>query len=372
MNILIFSWRGPGHPHAGGAEIVTHEHAKAWVKAGHKVTLFTSSFSGAKKFETIDGIDVIRRGNQILGVQFFGAVWYLFSKHKKFDLVVDHFHGIPFFTPLYMRGKKMGFIHEVTKDVWKVIDVKNIWIKLFAKVGYVFEPLIFPLYKNIKFMTVSESTKKDLMDFGILSSNIRVIYNGINRGNIKKIIKNSVPTIIYLGALAKDKGIEDAIQAFGILKNKGVKYIYYIVGKGDKNYERFLKKRVRDMGMQNDAEFFGHVDEKRKFKLLSKAHVLVNPSIREGWGLVVLEAATVGTPCVAYNSPGLRDSIKQNKTGILVKDNTPKELVNNIEKLISDKDLFEAFSCQAINWSNKFRWSKSTKKSLELIESIAG
>src|SRR6266498_3127303 len=110
MNILIFSWRGPKHPNAGGAEISTHEHAKGWVKAGHRVTLFTSYFPNSKKEEVIDGIEVKRYGRQMFGVQWEAFVWYLFKPHEKFDLVIDEFHGIPFFTPLYVKVKKMGFI----------------------------------------------------------------------------------------------------------------------------------------------------------------------------------------------------------------------------------------------------------------------
>ena len=88
MNILILSWRGPGHPYEGGAEIVTHEHAKAWIKAGHNVTLFTSSYDKAKPNENIDGVEIIRSGSQLGGVHLSAFVWYLFGKHQKFDLVV--------------------------------------------------------------------------------------------------------------------------------------------------------------------------------------------------------------------------------------------------------------------------------------------
>lgn len=119
LKILIFSWRGPKHPHQGGAEIVTHEHAKAWVRAGHDVTLFTSHFDDAEFEETIDGVKIIRAGSQILTVQLKAFLWYFFRNKNSFDLVIDQFHGLPFFTPLYVRSQKLAFIHEVTKDVWK-------------------------------------------------------------------------------------------------------------------------------------------------------------------------------------------------------------------------------------------------------------
>ena len=117
LKIVIFSWRGPGHPNLGGAEIVTHEHAKVWVKAGHKVTLFTSFFPGAREREIIDGVEIIRRGKGLIGVHLEAWKWYRNLEDKP-DIVFDHFHGIPFFTPLYVREKKVAFIHEVAKEVW--------------------------------------------------------------------------------------------------------------------------------------------------------------------------------------------------------------------------------------------------------------
>ena len=180
MKILILSWRGPGHPNEGGAEQVTLEHAKAWINAGHEVFWFTSYHQGAEKVEICSKVKVIRKAGQTFGVKAVALFWYFFGKHPKFDLVVDQFHGIPFFTPLYIRVTKLAFIHETAKEVWKY----NPWPKPYNKIppliGYFFEPLIFKiLYKNIPFMTVSDSTKDDLVDWGIPKKNITVIHNGV-------------------------------------------------------------------------------------------------------------------------------------------------------------------------------------------------
>src|SRR5258706_4671434 len=168
MNILIFSWRGPKHPNAGGAELSTQEHAKALVKAGHKVTLFTSSFKGGKSEEWINGVHIIRKGSDVFGVNIEAFFWYLFGNHLNFDLVIDQFHGIPFFTPLYVKVKKLGFIHEVAKEVWWL----NPWPKPLNLIpgilGSLLEPLIFKLlYRQIPFMTVSQSATKDMVKLGI-------------------------------------------------------------------------------------------------------------------------------------------------------------------------------------------------------------
>lgn len=198
MNILIFSWRDTGHPNNGGAEQVTHEHAKAWVKAGHSVTLFTSMYPYAMWEEELDGVQIIRRGSELLTVQLNAFFWFL--KHRKeFDLIFDHFHGIPFFTPLFTKKPKIGFIHEVAKEVWKVNSLPWYISWLPALIGPTIEKLTFTLfYSKIPFITVSNSTKKDLVALGIPESSITVIENGLTlpkklpKGEKEKSIHSNV------------------------------------------------------------------------------------------------------------------------------------------------------------------------------------
>lgn len=371
LNILILSWRGPKHPHAGGAEIVTHEHAKAWVRAGHKVTLFTSSFRRSHREEVVDGVNIIRRGSQIFGVHWQAFKWYLLDLHPKYDLVVDQFHGIPFFTPVYVKAKKLAFIHEVTKEVWTL----NSWPKplnlLPATVGTMFEPLVFKLfYREIPFITVSKSTKDDLVWWGIPETKITVIHNGLNPHQIKKIpTKEKKKTAIFLGALSKDKGIEDAIQTFSIINRTSNNWQFWIVGKGEQHYLETLKSQCHNLNIGKKVKFWGYVEEGKKFELLSRAHVLINPSIREGWGLVVIEAASVGTPTVGYNVAGLKESIVDGKTGILSAAD-PTICAEKILRLVNDKDRYKQFRISCINWSKRFKWEKSVKKSLRLIEGL--
>lgn len=370
MNILIMSWRGPGHPHAGGAEASTHNHAKGWVKAGHSVTLFTSYYSGAKEEETIDGVLIKRNGSQIFGVHWQAFKWYLFGNHPEYDLVVDEFHGIPFFTPLYIREKKLAFIHEVTKEVWAL----NPWPFPFnlipAFVGSIFEPLIFILfYRSISFMTGAESAKKDLILWGIPKKNITVVHHGFDEPESMNFPKNKKMTIIFLGALSKDKGIEDALCTFSILNKTDRHFRFWVVGKGELYYLRKLRQQIIKLKLDKKIKFWGFVDKNKKFELLSKAHILINPSVREGWGLVVIEAASVGTPTVGYNVSGLKDSIVSGRTGLLCNPDVVS-CSRAILTLIRDKETYKKFRQNCFRWSRKFNWEKSAKESLKLIERL--
>lgn len=370
MNILVMSWRDPKHPLAGGAEQVDHEHHKGWIAAGHCVTLFSSRFPGSKQTESLDGIRIIRYGSQYLTCHMAAFFWYLFFKNESFDLVIDEFHGWPFFTPLYVRKPKMAVIQEVTREVWFKYPLPYGLQFGFGTIGYLLEPLFFLPYKNIKFMIGSVSAKEELSKFGIDKKNIIVVPHGVILDIPKKLPeKESKKTVIFLGALARDKGIEDAIKTFGILeKEKPGAWRFWIVGKGDEVYLKFLK-RLADENKIN-SEFFGFVSQKEKFNLLAKAYLMINPSIREGWGLVNIEANACSTPVVAYNSPGLTDSIKDGVSGIIVSKNTPEELAYWVEKLIEDKAKYKKLQDGAIKWSKNFSWNKSRKMSLDLIESL--
>lgn len=355
MNILIFSWRGPGHPNSGGAEIATHEHAKAWVQAGHSVFLFTSAFPGVPSEEVVDGVQIIRRGNQIGTIQIVAVFWYLFQAHVKFDLVVDQFHGIPFFTPLFVRSRKLAFIHEVAREIWWTNHLKFPIKYIYGAIGYFLEPLIFLLYKNVNFMTVSKSTKSDLIDWRIPESQITIINNGVTVQPVS-VKKELTPTIIYLGALAEDKGIEDALEVFNRLPN----WQFWVVGRGESSY-------LSKLNFGAGVKVWGFVEEKEKFELLSRAHIMINTSHREGWGLVNIEANSVGTPVVAYDVPGCRDSIHDGKTGLLCKRGDLDCLAKSIVDLYNNPENYQTISKNAKIWSDSFSWEKSTQESLKLI-----
>lgn len=373
MNILIFSWRGPGHPNAGGAEYVTHEHAKAWVRAGHKVTLFTSFFYKAKKREVVDGVEIIRSGGQSLGVKLAAFWWYLFEGNPRYDLVVDHFHGIPFFTPLYVRAGKLAFIHEATKNVWKL----NPWPPPFNLIPYifgtVFEPLVFKLfYTKVPFVTVSESTKKDLVSFGVPRKNITIIHNGIDFSCIPKKLpsKERKKTAIFLGAISYDKGIDDALKAFSLINQASKNWQFWIAGKASDEMYKYLIFNVKKLRLFENTKYWGFVDEKKKFELLARAHVLVNPSVREGWGLVNIEANAVGTPVVGYDVAGIRDSVKDGETGILLEKGDLVQLAEEVTNLVENKKKYKRYRKNCLKWARKFNWSAAVKQSIEFVERL--
>lgn len=370
MNILVFSWRDTKHPLAGGAEQVMHEHMRGWIAAGHQVTLFSSKLKNAPVEETIEGVHIVRQGNQYFGVQIAGFFYYLKNRNH-YDFVVDQFHGLPFFTPIYVKKPKLAVIQETAREVWFLSPLPQPLNWIIGLIGYLGEPLFFLPYKKIAFMTGSQSAKDDVAGFGIPAKNINVVPHGVITCKVPLSIKKEKKfTIVFLGILSKDKGIEDALKCFAILKSKG-NYNFWVIGKPEtKEYELKIKKLIRNLNLEREIKFWGFVSQEKKFELLKKAHVLINPSAKEGWGLVNIEANCMKVPIVAYNSKGLVDSIKDRYSGLICEQNTPFALAENIIGLANNLLEYRKLQKGAYFWSKNFDWKKSTKNSLSLIKKI--
>lgn len=367
--ILILGWRDPKNPLAGGAEQVVHEHAKFWVKKGFQVVLFSSRFYKCSSREILDDVLILRSGNPYIGVRIAAYIYYR-KNSDYFDLVIDQFHGFPFFTPFYVKKPIIALIQEVAKEVWFLnhLSIPFNWIIGFL--GYTLEPLIFKFYSNIQFMTGSKSAKTEVSEYGVNKKDIMVIPHGVILNNTKENFKkNKKFTIAFLGVLTKDKGIEDAIKCFSILNTKG-DFQFWIIGKADKKYQLVLLGLIKKLKLDQKIKLWGFVTQEKKFELLQKAHLLVNPSVREGWGLVNVEANAVGTPVIAYRSAGIIDSVKNHLTGLLCNENTPENLADKIFFLLEKKKLYIRMQKNAKNWAKTFDWNKSVKLSFDLINKV--
>lgn len=371
MKIVIFNWRDIKNPKAGGAEIVTHQYAKGWVKAGHKVSVVCPAFPNFPRKETIDGVEYRRLGirtswNYLL-IHILAFFYYQRCLKGKIDLVIDQIHWVPFFTPLYVKEKKLAFIHEVAQKIW----VKQFG-GLIGRIGRKIEPLFFQIYKNIPFLTVSKSSKSDLSRMAIPERNITVIRNGINITPLKKLPKKeNVPTFIFVGRIAPVKNIEELIIAFSLIKKELKNAQLWIVGAIDnKDYYNKIRQIVTKNNLKKDVAFFGYVNEKKKFELLRRSHLFLHTSLSEGWGLVVIEANAMGTPAVVYNVAGLNQAVVDDKTGLICRENTPLEMAEHILDLYKDKDKFQRMQKECFVFSGQFSWKKSLSKSEQLINSL--
>jgi len=368
MKILILNWRDIKHPAAGGAEILTHEMAKRWVKWGHEVVQISAMFPGAKKEESIAGVRFIRRGSANIRSLHFPvhlAAWRWYQCHGQgqFDVILDEIHGLPFFTPFYVREKKVALICEVAKEIWDV----NFQFP-FNKIGRFIEKHYFCFYKNISFLTISPSTKKDLIAMGIEEKKIVVLPMGITPPRkLKKYPKQSSPTLIFVARLSKAKGIEDAIHVLYLVKKDYPNVQLWVIGQKNGEYYQKLKKLVKKLGLQDNIKFYGFVSQEKKFELMSRAHLLISPSIKEGWGLTIPEAGLVGTPAVVYNVSGLKDVVKNDVNGLLV-ELKPKAMAAAIKGILENDKKYQKLRKGAIKEAQKYNWDKTAKTALSILK----
>lgn len=359
MNILILNWRDPKNPFAGGAETVTMAHAQAWVKNGHRVTWVASLFDGALPKDSINGITVVR----FRFVHVAALLFYL--RNRRFvDVVVDEIHGIPFFTPLYVRKPIIAFIHEIAREIWDAMYPFPL-----NMLGKLSEKITFYLYKKIPFWTDAPSTKEELVAYGIPANRIVAIPCPISNKPRKEIPAKALSlTFISVSRLVKMKGIEDTLRAFSYIVRDKKSARLWIVGSGMPSYVHRLKTIASNYKISDRVTFWGFIPDRKKLELMGKAHILLHASIKEGWGLVVLEAACQGTPSIVYNVHGLRDTVLDGKTGVVVKKNTPENLATSALELMANQTLYKKMQKNGRSWSASFSWLKSTRSSLEFIK----
>ncbi len=345
--ILILNRRDILNPLSGGAEKYTFEISKALIENGCEVHWFSSKFKNSKSLEFYENVKIIRRGNEFF-VHFFGLI-YAILNYKKYDLIIDEFNGIGFFT--FFLKKSILLIHQLYQEFW----TKEIG-KMFFFMKYIEKFLLF-LYRNKFTITVSDSTLNNLKEIGF--KNVVVVENGIDEINVN-CRKEENLTLCFLGRLRKTKNPEDAIKIFIKIKNFINDAKMIIIGTGP--LENYLKEKYKNV---KDLYFLGYLSEEEKYKNVCKCHFLIVPSIREGWGIVVIEASYLGVPVIGYNVPGLRDSIKDGINGFLV--NSIDEAVDKILKIYNDKGFYNKLVESSKAYARRFSWKNTNEKFIKAL-----
>jgi glycosyltransferase involved in cell wall biosynthesis len=364
VRILILNWRDPSHPWAGGAEVFLYELAKRWIAAGHQITWYSSCHPSQCKTEQESGFQFIRGGG-FFSVFLTAPLYYLANLSGRFDVIVDSANGIPFFTPLYTSTPRIALVHHVHKQVFFCELPRGL-----AHIANLLEQYATPLiYRNTPFITVSESSRQALVEIGIPEGQISLIYNGVDCERYHPGKKSETPLIVYLGRLRHYKSVDIAIRALPLLTDSFPDVSFGIAGSGPA--EADLRSLAHELGVADRVQFFGHVSDDAKVVLLQQAHVVVNPSLKEGWGLTVLEANACGTPVVGADVPGLRDSICHRQTGYLVPYGDHTSMAGAIKKLLGNLKQRQEMEERALQWGRRFSWDVSADKCLRILEYVA-
>jgi glycosyltransferase involved in cell wall biosynthesis len=360
--ILVFNWRDQRHSYA----VYIQELSKRLVVDGNLVTLFCGSDGkGAPRHETIDGVHIVRRGG-FWFVYIWAFLYYMLRFRKKYDLIIDCHNGIPFFTPLFAREPVICIVHHVHQEVFK-----NHLHKPLAKFACFLEAKVMPrVYNKSQFVAVSPSTRTEMQKALRITADIQLIYNGIELEILKPGRKSQKPTVLFLGRLQTYKSVDVAIKAFKSVHAQLPSAKLIIAGTGDA--DESLRDLVNKEHMNRYIKFTGRVSTKKKLNLLQSSWLMVNPSFMEGWGITTIEANACATPVIGSDVPGLKDSIKNGKTGVLVPYGDTDRMAREIIKLLESQHLLKTLSTEAISWAHNFSWDTSADYLRNLIAQTLG
>ena len=307
MNILILNWRDPKNPKSGGAEKLNMQILRPFLDRGDSVTWYAMRGEDMLSEEKYKGIHIVRFGNSLTHFLYWPYLYFT-KRFGKIDLIIDSIHGTGYLSPIIApRVRKIILICEVAQNIWDEMYPFPI-----NQLGKIWEKLMFQFYRNNNFWTISNSSKNDLIHFGIKPKNVEILPMGFDSVKISKnISKFKEPTALFVGRLNEMKGVKDVILAIANVNSDLEKKWYLnIVGRGELSYEKELKEMVSNLEMNKYIRFLGFISEVEKFEEMAKSWVLMVPSSREGWGMIVPEANSVGTIAVGYSVPGLKDVLK--------------------------------------------------------------
>jgi glycosyltransferase involved in cell wall biosynthesis len=323
------------------------------VAQGHGVEWFSASFRGAPRQEVMDGVQIVRRGRQFT-VHLHAYRRYRKTLSDQFDAVIDEVNTMPFFTPVWSTIPAFMLIHQLAREVW--------WYETrfpLSLAGFVAESFYLKPYRKIPVLALSPSTERDLVRLGFTGP-ITVVPPGLNAVDTSQpTAKEERPTLLYVGRLAPSKRVRDIVRAFALFKDRVPSAQLWLVGTGSPSYVAKLKRTIARLRLSRDVRLWGWIPESAKRELMQRAHVLAMASVREGWGLSVLEANACGTPAVVYDVRGLRDSVHQGRTGLLVEAN-PYALADALAKLWNDQALYHRLTAEAKAESANYSWDHST------------
>ena len=360
LRILIFNWRDLRHKWAGGAEVYLHELARRFVEDGNEVTIFSGNDGKSARFETYEGVKLVRRGGFYL-VYFWAFVYYFFRLRGRYDVVLDSENGLPFFTPLYVKEPVFLLIHHVHQEVFrKSLPPPFSWL------ASLLERRVMPfVYRRTQVITVSPSSKADILLHKLTRVTPHIVYNGVDLEKCVPGKKALRPTVLYLGRLTAVKSVQVLLHAtLEVLAH--IPRVQVLIA-GDGPARKSLVRLTKNLHLEKVVQFVGHVDEKEKIKLLSSAWVFVNPSLIEGWGITTIEANACGTPVIASNVAGLRDAVKNPHSGLLVPYGQPKEFGASITLLLKNHKMRAQMSKYSLAWAKKFDWDQSAQKAINIL-----
>jgi glycosyltransferase involved in cell wall biosynthesis len=361
--VHLVAWRDLDDPEAGGSELHAHRIAALWAEAGLEVTVRTSAVAGQAESIGRDGYRVVRRSGRY--AVFPDVAWGGFRHHHQpGEGLVEVWNGMPFFSPLWYRGPRIVFLHHVHAEMWRMVLPG--WL---ARMGEAVEGrLAPPLYRRSRMVTLSESSRREIVDMlGLSEERVSVAAPGIEPRFAPGPERSATPLVVAVGRLVPVKRFDLLVESLVRTKEKVPELRAVIVGEG---YERpSLEALRRRHGAEDWLDLPGRLDDEALRAYYQRAWVVASSSLREGWGMTLTEAAACGTPAVATDIAGHRDAVLDERTGLLA--NGIDGIAAALAEVLTDDELRARLGKGALERARWFTWDATARSTLEALASEA-
>jgi glycosyltransferase involved in cell wall biosynthesis len=369
MRIQIVSWRDPLNPKAGGAEVCLVEISKRLMsRFGHRVAWFAPSFTGGAPSEDFEGITIEREG-RFAAVHLNALRRFLGARRQSADLYVEDYHGITLGLGWFLRKPHVVFVHEVAGPIWF-----EMWRFPLSWVGFAAEKISLRLLDRTYFIAVSESTKRDLVAHGIETDKIFTISEGADIPRVERPLPRSrrAQQFVFVGRICKMKRVDLLLEAFAKYLALCPQSKLALAGSMDEDFRDDFESLTARLGIQGAVALLGRVSQERKAELLQESLALVSCSMREGFGLIVVEANSQGTPALTFDVNGYRDLIESGQNGFMVRYPDVDALAGKMRDVAAmDAARYEALCNSSLDVSRKYSWDETAEDVNRILAEVA-
>ena len=365
MRILLVNWQDRENPQAGGAELHLHEIFGRIAAMGHSVSLLCGGWPGAPQRAELGGISVYRVGTRYTFPFLARGWWRREGRALGADVLVEDINKVPLFTPRWGAPRTVALVpHLFGTTVFREAPVP------LAGLVWIAERPLQGVYGSVPFQAISVSTADDLVARGIDREQIKVIYPGIDTSRFTPVpaLREPEPLFLYLGRLKRYKGVDVVLRAFAALANPAARLL--IAGSGD--YRPALERLATSLDLGDRARFLGFISEEEKLALLRRAWALLFASPKEGWGITNLEAAACGTPVIASDAPGLRESVRHGETGYLVPHGDVQAMVARMAELVRFPARVATLGASGRMFAEGFSWDAAARETEAHLRAVVG
>jgi glycosyltransferase involved in cell wall biosynthesis len=363
VRLLLVNWQCRENPLAGGAEIHLHEIFGRLAARGHEITLLCGGWPGCAPRAELDGIGVVRVGTRYTFPFLARTAFRRVLVGRSFDLLVEDVNKIPLGTTRWGGPPVVALVPHLFGST----AFQELAAPLAAAVWLAERPL-GRVYRGAPFQAISISTAEDLTSRGIPRESVEVIYPGIDTVGYTPLARARAlePVFAYLGRLKRYKGVHHVVRAFAALGHPTA--TLEIAGAGD--YRSALERLATSLDLGERVRFLGRISEAEKIQLLRRAWALLLASPKEGWGITNLEAAASGTPVVASNSPGIRESVRDGETGYLVPHGDVRAMADAMGRLAADRQLVSQLGTRARLFAETFTWQRAADETERHLQRV--